>query len=443
MQHAFLTLTAIVLLTACGALKKKDDSDSRSCQVPQNTNVPVRNDRNEGDDGDDGIFDKSTDAKDDLPINRSGLWIGAPAPASDVVSQPAPVQTTPSLDVPFPIDECTMPVGGVKPTDIVVHDPSDPKYPTHGSDACSTSMALDRADPKREPSSGSGSGNACASDVTLTKNIPAAGHSATLNLDWQVAQGALVYEEAKVACRALGDDWHLAETAELDLLIAQPEFRAPTETSCDTTFWAAGAYNKSTQCVAPYRGLQSIKANDAASLPINAKAKIRNLSGISSVADRRVGLCVKGSIKPAVACLESVNLFFQNRPLGARDPKTGLTWAKITVKSFTNAKDVATQCALGAGQGWRMPTKAELEVVVKNDLFKTAVYKGADASCPMVWHAPVDVITTGGIGNPIVTQSDVSCGQTGVDVAGNVLFATDAGCVAARTNGLCVQDKQP
>jgi hypothetical protein len=415
-----VTIAALALVaTGCGLkASEKKEHDGGQCKVAASTAVP---------EGDGGGADANDDVDAAEPVSETAKTLPIDATSSqlwlEVAYQPDPkptAQPTNPTD-PFPVDECRLP--GTYYPDPIGIDPDSPNV-----DPVATTCdegAKPVASPKLKLGAtedydkvSSPTSLVCPSDGGVTKNVPATGHDETLKLDWQVVTGQLVYEEAKVACGDLGADWHLAEEAELDSLLKLPAFKAPVETGCTTSFWAKGARDQGSLCVAPYRGIQYQSSGTGGPLPINNTLSVQPLTGYGSVLERRSAMCVKGTLKPLVACSTAVAKFFVDRPLGALDAKTGLTWAKITVKTFTSASEVEAQCAFGASQGWRMPTKAELEAAVKNDLFKTGAYQEADASCPLAWHKPDDAV------------SKVTCGKLST-VGGAVPFFTDVAC----TNG--------
>ncbi len=434
-------LIVSVTVAGCDVIKneKKSSRSNEQCRISEG-NTPQAtpqetDDSQTGANGAAGGADKNadTDSNDEtLPFNRSAALLIPAAPSSDV---PPPNPGNPPVDpsTPYPVDECRLSNAGNPDNPPVGIDPANPGNP----ESCDSSLALDAAGPgggaAYEPAPvdakaapGPNPGNACPSDSTATKNAPAAGTNATLMLDWKVVSGLVVYEQGKTECAAFGEGWHLADPTELAQLLATAEFNAPAESNCSTTFWTAGARDQGNQCVATYRGFQYTGvANDP--LPINNTVSAQPVSGIDAVLTRHSALCVKGQLKPQATCAEASARFFADRPLGVKDVKGGLTWAKITVKSFSNATDVETQCALGASAGWRMPTKGEFEAAVTSDLFKTAVYEGADPTCPLVWHKPDDAVTA------------VTCGSLAASKAGEAVFATDAACPENSVYGLCVQ----
>ena len=278
------------------------------------------------------------------------------------------------------------------------------------------------------------------SSTSQPQNVGVEGTSEKLKLSWKVEPGMQDYATASHTCTNLGSGWHLAATAEMDKLFLEPDFRKPQEVDCLTSFWTSPASASGAQCVANTRGFRYDSTNPTNPLPINSDAVLSSQSATEGVSVAHSVMCINGQLLPDVPCGTAVNQLLLNSPLGIVDAATGLTWANITVQNFTDSDGVAAQCAKGASAGWRMPTKGELETAIKNDIFKTAVFAGNDATCPLAWHKP-DVTTT-----------NKTCAGLGAGKDGVISFKTDAACAAGASLvvakptvgavlGLCVKDK--
>jgi hypothetical protein len=368
-----------------------------------------------------------------LPINDGaalrGWSLGAVAPAPETPESEAPVVS----DASFPVDECTAstPQSSGLPRDTNDEMGAEAGPADHsrgkGPAACTPSgLRLDRAAPgnsstRPEPQSAA----LCPADAVRTKNA-ADGSSADPKLEWKILDGLKVYQDAKLGCVGLGADWHLAQAQELDAVLKTDGFWIGAETDCSTQFWAAGAEDQTGACRANLRGAH-FTAGTGSPLPINGATTIRNETDTVGVMSAHSALCVKGHVRPNVSCSTGVAALFARHPLGIKDA-SGLTWAEITVATFQDSTATAAQCAKGATQGWRLPTQAELSAAVQQDLFATAAYDGADASCPDAWHEP-------GASAPAR-----SCGYTATNEAGESVLRSGSDCGSGRNVvGLCVK----
>src|SRR4051812_25298842 len=225
-----LAALMITTVAGCGVLKEAKKSDTESCKdpllYPQGQAGGGRDVYKTG--SDDGADTTATPAP--LPINNDALRFAL----SDVgVNPDHPVPANPQADpvpitVPYPQDECFVPhpnnqIGN----DPIGIDPAGPYPIDRGSDAKQCPVTTIKkagiapqagAGQPTEDRAGYNQGvqqfSACPSDGTTTKNMPPTGHSATLNIDWQIPQGVANYETGKQDCVALGEGWHMANQDE-------------------------------------------------------------------------------------------------------------------------------------------------------------------------------------------------------------------------------------
>ena|GEM_PF-3051156 len=392
-------------LSGCGdLLKEKKKSDPSECKIGDPACDCVRSSSPVGKDpgGKVGIPDVPT--ADDVAE--------AASPNGGVSEADSPFNHDASLalmNAAFPLDRVAPPPGSepssknpmnpvqpVRPPEVnpCVYVPPPPPPPPPGCYDYATSAPKNSGagymeDREMPYNPARPIGNRCAADATQSKNAKADGRSEAIGVNWKVLPGLKNFAEAKAACAALGPTWSMPSGELLSKLYAEAGFLSPVELNCGTAAWAADP-GANTQCVAGWRGFSYVGKNGAEPLPINQVFNPTYPSGQSNVTDVNSVICVEGKAKPTISCKASIDQIFRSNPTGVVDAGTGLTWARITVKTFKDTTEVEAQCAMGAAQGWRIPTKAETEAALRSDLFNTAAYGGNDASCPLAWYKSDD-----------------------------------------------------
>lgn len=406
-MQTWISMAMALALAGCGALQPGEASDEKDVTKPTKNPRPTQpcipdDEATDGAaskgkaDDDESQTPAPNAAADKLPFDVAAGLALKPAPRKPCNPKPTPTPTTPAL-TPM------------------------------SAEACAALGLLDRAAP--EPNAGAPAslpqqtqtGGVCASDATQAKNVAPAGTLAAAAVNWKVLPGLLDFGQANAGCAALGLRWHLAEPAELAQVFLEPGFRTPAELDCLNDFWTGPARLQGGVCSAQTRGFRFSAGTSA--LPFEAKPRDESNARVA-VAAQHLALCVEGRAKPEAACGAMLEQLFAANPLGVFDRATGMTWARITVTEHVTAAAVETQCALGAAQGWRIPTAVELEAAIKGDVFRTAAYGGKDLTCRSAWHKSEKPSTAR------------TCAGLGVGIDGGVSFFEDEACAAAGALGV-------
>lgn len=397
----YRTLTTILVISffiiSCGLLKKKDDDGGTKTVCPKPTVL-------------------SSD-----PINARPKTELA---SNDDAMKPGGAVYNPNPDTPWYSNSPFLPASplpnacdGIVPSNVVTGVPN-PYYPypspTVDPGCDSKTMLSDDAGASADVAVSPYIPNpVCESSKTQPKNIPVEGKNETIGLQWKVLAGLMNFADAAKQCAAM-QGYRLATIEEINKLITVSDFISPVEKDCSTSFWAGQASSVGAQCTASAVKLAYVSSN-ASYLPINKQYALQSQVEQGVVSELRSALCVAGALTPTVPCSQAVDTLFAQNPMGIMEVTTGQTWARMTIKSFQNADEAARQCAEGASEGWRIPTKDELERAVKGDVFKTQGYAARENDCKTAWYKPADAQT-------------VVCGRLAADKDGKVTFLNGVNC---------------